>query len=302
MKRALILVLVACGTGNADASTPDALPGAEMGPFRTLANTELKGTAPFVLQDSHAIYTDPAALDGGILYVVANGAIVRTRADDGRTFYGNGQIGKSPQVVLKADRPWEGGALAGPSAIRRGNEVLLFYSAAGGIGLARSADGLAFAKEPGPVLIGASPSVFTAQDGSGRMFYNDGVGVSEAASSDFVTWRFIEPVLRPSLQSGAFDALGASDPCVSTRITPAGRFHVRVLYTGRNEAGATAIGFAARYGDDGPLERNPVPAYTTGSAPAYAEPFLYVAQTNAIAGAVLLDTALTPPAAAPPTP
>ena len=41
--------------------------------------------------------------------------------------------------------------LASPAAIRVGGQILLYYAAAGGIGLAKSADSHAFVKVPGPV-------------------------------------------------------------------------------------------------------------------------------------------------------
>jgi hypothetical protein len=63
---------------------------------------------------------------------------------------------------------------------------------------------------------------------------------------------------------------------------------VRVLYAAAAVDGTTAIGFAARFGDDGPLARNPVPVYAVNqgeTAPALLDrpgsgAFLYVQQTR----------------------
>jgi hypothetical protein len=64
---------------------------------------------------------------------------------------------------------------------------------------------------------------------------------------------------------------------------------VRVLYTGADAAGATAIGFAGRYGDNGPLVRQAAPVYSVGakeSAPALLEvrggSYLYVQQDRRV--------------------
>ncbi|MFO0741965.1 MAG: hypothetical protein U0270_39070 [Labilithrix sp.] len=318
MKRVLLLALAACGTLADEAAPATDVPSAEMGPFRALQNRELKGTAPFVLDDSRAQYTDAAALADGagvILFAVSGGKIVKTRSFDGRTFYGIGQAGKSPAVVLAPDEPWEGAALAGPFALRRDAEVLLFYAGAGGIGLARSRDGVSFEKSSAPILAGAvgAPTVFALPSGALAMLFTTASGLEEARSGDGgATWtRLPGVVLGPSgLVPGAaepFDSARVADPVAATRITPAGRFHVRVLYTGTAASGATAIGFAARYGEDGPLTRNPQPAFPSGAQPAYAPPFLYVTQTRvsypAIAAAIEpLDAQLVAPSDYPPSP
>jgi hypothetical protein len=315
MKRLLVVALVACGTANDEASPRADLPSAEMGPFRALQNQELKGTAPFVLDDSRAQYTDATALADGagvILYAVSGGNIVRTRSLDGRTFYGIGQAGKSPPVVLSPDQAWEGAALSGPFAFRPDTStVALYYAGAGGIGVARSTDGgHTFVRSSGPLLAGdvRAPTVFALPSGALAMLFTTAAGIEEARSSDGVSWsRIPGVVLAASRIGGAFDAVAVADPVAATRVTPAGRVHVRVLYTGTNEAGAAAIGFAARYGEDGPLTRNAQPAFATGAQPAYAPPFLYVTQTRvsypAIAAALEpLDATVGAPADFPPSP
>jgi hypothetical protein len=82
-----------------------------------------------------------------------------------------------------------------------------------------------------------------------------------------------------------FDTSGVFDPCLAPRVTPAGRLHVRVLYTGLDAQGVTSIGFAARYGDAGPLYRQPQAVYAVNkreAAPALFEwpggSLLYVGQ------------------------
>lgn len=310
----LLAVTGACATTGVAGRGDENLPSAGVGPFRKLADDEVQGVAPFVLDDRQSAYREPSVLLEGastILFAVASeGArdvIVRTRATDGRSFYGtSADVGRRPEVVLTADAPWEGARVGGPFALRVGAEVRLYYAAEGGIGLARSADGRTFQKAPAPVLVRdaaspwettplSGPTAYVDAAGKLHLFYASGSSIGEAESDDGVTFRKLGVVLGPAPppapgslapnEKPPFDAARVADPCVSIRTTPAGRVHVRVLYTGEDEGGATTIGFAARYGDSGALERASVPVYAVGqreAAPALAEAgegtFLYVQQ------------------------
>ena len=333
----LVLTLVAlfassCATTGAEGEGDKNLPTSGVGPFRKLGVDEVPGIAPFVLDDRIAIYREPSILapvaaaddSPAILYAVGKPAgvdvIVRTRADDGRAFFGaSGDFGRSPPVVLAPDAPWEGPALAGPSALRVNDEVLLYYSAAGGIGMARSTDGLSFRKVAGPIFSRDpastwettevhSPGVYALPDGRLRMLYASGASIGEAESTDGVNFQRVdpdpsspgvEPVLAPAApaapgsllpnEKGPFDTGRVGDPCAVVRTTPAGRVHVRVLYTGTTVEGVTAIGLAGRYGDRGALSRQPTPVYSVGakeSAPALLElpsgSYLYVQQDRRV--------------------
>jgi hypothetical protein len=100
----------------------------------------------------------------------------------------------------------------------------------------------------------------------------------------------LDPALAPAGSAGAFDGARVSDPAPLPRVTPVGRTVLRVLYTGEDAAGASAIGFAARFGDDGPLVRQPLPVYAVGQherAPAAIEragglTLLYVGQERRV--------------------
>jgi len=372
---ALVVVLVAalggsltsCATTGAAGEGDRDLPTVGVGPFRKLGVTEVPGIAPFVLDDRVRLYRDPAVLadgDATLLYAVATVAgpagcddpagcdvIVRSRALDGRAFFGTtGDIGHVPPVVLRADQPWEmppPGAppstpfsgIAGPFALRVEGEIFLYYGAAGGIGLARSSDGLVFRKEPGPVLARdpsswersapRAPTVYRLPGGSFRLLYAagtdatsalaSGAALGEAESDDGIHFRrldadpstpAVDPVLAPSPSPSSppaiipgdlppFDDLAVDDPCALVRTTPAGRLHVLVLYTGASRAGGSTVGFAARYGDRGPLVRQASPVYAVGArerAPALlqrpGESFLYVQQDRRV------DARLTYPAIA----
>jgi hypothetical protein len=270
----------------------------------------VKGIAPFVLDDDKAGYREPAALQEGeetLLFAVGakdgRDVIFRTHAFDGRTFAGtSGNFGVKARVVLEPDAApsWENGALSGPALVRGpSGELLLYYAAAGGIGVARSTDGFTFAKEASnPILTDArAPSVIRLPSGRFKMFFSSGSSIGEAESDDGIHFRRQgdRPVLEPAPppapgsllpnEKPPFDTASVGDPCASIRMTPADRLQVRVLFTGRDAAGGSTIGFAARYGEDGALVRQPVAVYAVGQkevAPAFIErpegSYLYVEQ------------------------
>jgi hypothetical protein len=134
-----------------------------------------------------------------------------------------------------------------------------------------------------------APSVAVFPDGSWHMLYAAGVSIGEAVSSDGYVWQRVgAPVFSPSPSASAaaidageapFDTGQVADPCLLPRVDPAGKLQVRVLYTGYDAASgspvrASAIGFAARYGESGPLVRSGSPVYKVGkheAAPALFE-------------------------------
>ena len=328
MRRVACIALLSCATQGGDGQGDVDLPRTGVGPFRKLEAKEVPGVAPYVLDNLNARYRQPAALaldDGSVaLYVVAVDAgqdvIVRTRAQDQRAFYGAvGDFGHKPPVVLRADLPWEGTALAKPAIVRFQGRYSLYYRAeAGRIGLARSDDGFRFTKEPQPVLARDASVAWETQDLTGvtaavledrvHLFYASNGAIGEAVSDDGVHFTRVDghpetPALDPVLQpgpAGGFDAFGVFEPCASPRQTPSGRLQVRVLYTGYDKdpaaGGKSVIAFAGRYGTAGALSRNPLPVYAVGQgehAPALwggeAYDMLYVEQSKgypAIAAAV----------------
>lgn len=310
-------LLVACATTGDDGEGDRNLPNAGVGPFRELSAAEVRGIAPFVLDDRLAFYRDPMAIvepDGSVsLYAVARrenqDIIVKTRATDARTFFGTSDhFGNKPAVVLEPERAVEGSFLSGPFVLRRGNDTFLFYASAGGIHAALSTDGGPFRRFANEPLLSRdptipwetdqvrSPAAYLLPNGRVRLFYTSGTSIGEAESDEGVrNFKRLsrDPVLAPQPrppvllpnEKPPFDERSVGDPFVSIRTTPAGRKHVRVLYTGRNALNESAIGFAARYGDDGPLDRQPLPVYSVKqgeAAPAFVETalgsFLYVEQ------------------------
>jgi hypothetical protein len=325
----LLTVPTGCGTLGSPPATGENLPSSGVGPFRPLAADELPSSAapPFVLDDPAAPYREPSVVsssdDGSSLAVVlfavarvgGRDVIVRTSAPDARSFYGgaaDNETGSHPRhapaVVLAADRAWEGADLAGPSAVRVGAQLWLYYAGAGGIGLAVSDDGLAFTKMGVAPVLGPdasadwettpphAPSVALVPDGSWLMLYGAGSSIGEATSADGKSWTRVDggPVLAPG---EGFDAGQVDDPVVLPRVTPAGRLQIRVLYTGYDAppgapSRGSAIGFAARYGNSGPLSRQAVPVY--GGSAHEAAPALFEPAIGSVLYAQQDETSLDP--------
>jgi hypothetical protein len=331
------LLSLSCGTLGTPGGVPAGLPSSGVGPFRPLQEGELTPEAlvPYVFSDQTADYREPSVVGTSSdpsstevwMYVVAHvggvDVLVRTRADDARSFYGDvadnsGGAPPTPPVVLSASETWEGGAtgnLGGPSALMVSGQLWLYYAATGGIGLAQSSDGLTFMKQSAPVLTPDAsatwetttphaPSVAVFPDGTWHMMYGAGVSIGEATSPDGITWTRVagNPIFVPSptvdpstLPPGdvpPFDEGQVDDPMLAPQTTVDGRLQVRVLYTGYGslpgtKGRASAIGFAARFGDSGLLTSQPDPVYTVSlheNAPAFFEwnggSLVYVSEDN----------------------
>lgn len=285
---AAISVISGCATLAGEAGDLDAVrPNAAAGPFRALTRDELDTTKPpAVLRQKAAEYgeagvlaLDATAFGSTALYVAATlpagPGIYRFVAPDARSF-----LQPDPATpVLAVSAAWEGGAVGGPNVVRRGDEVWIYYSGAGGIGLARSPDGITFEKHDGPVLDAngasaweggdapASPAFLELAADDLRLFYEAGSRIGEARSSDGVVWeRLGEPVLEPAPPAGdeePFDSVAVGDPEATLARSAEGRRIVRVYYAGSDSQGGSSIGLAARYAADGPLQRAPVPAFAS---------------------------------------
>lgn len=310
---AATIVLSACATIPEKGGGAENLPTAVAGPFRALTQDEIGNNrvAPNAVEDD-VFSRDPSVIDvdedpstlevaGYFGAAVAQGmtkptaadptrAILRFGALDGRSF------DQAAEVVLEPTEVWEGGVLGQPSALHVGKEIWLFYAAAGGIGLAKSSDGHAFTRAPGPVLgpaksgwdhdaIPTSPGVVRLDDGSLRLFYEIALGpdstvIGEASSTDGLTWirRGEAPALVPSAPGTDADpsdddaAVGSPSP-VLARSTD-GRATLRVYYGARSHLGARVIGLAARYAEDpeSPLQRATAPVFGTTKPLSPREP------------------------------
>jgi hypothetical protein len=226
--------------------------------------------------------------------------IVRMESRDARTF-----AAADVTPALVGDAPFEGGAIGDPWVVRADAEVWLYYavhpvagpaSQTPGIARARASDaaGITFTKDGAITLDGPkgaweteaprAPSVARDDAGIWHLFYASGAALGEATSRDGL--HFTRVGLAPILEAAPpapdtlpegvkppFDDLAVDDPCVERAQTETGRTIWRVLYTGLDRRGGSGIGFAARYGDQGPLSRNPASVYSTklhARAPAFA--------------------------------
>jgi len=140
---------------------------------------------------------------------------------------------KLPEPVLDVgpEGSWDSLHIAEPRVFREGEEYILFYmgmpegARSYGLGLARSADGIHWRKDPRNPVFGEGSEGWTAgwfagpgivRDGSVfRMWYagGDGNSLHYAQSADGIAWTFgfHNPVLSPSPEPGAPDvSLGDS--------------------------------------------------------------------------------------------
>lgn len=284
---ALALLSAACATLADAESGGDNLPNAGAGPFRALRKEEVGNlrSAPNVLVDDETFPRDPAILDvdgdlstpevwGYFAITPKMGmekpdptapsrAIVRYQATDGRSF------DRLPVTVLAPDQVWEGDTMGAPSALWVGNEVFLYYAAEGGIGLARSTDGVTFDHLPAPVLAPdpnesswesgkppSNPGVVRLEDGTFLMFYDVEVepGVrkmGEAFSQDGVEWERFPggPVLEPRVDTNPedpyYDGISVGAPYPVLGKSSEGRKILRVYYEATDRMGRKSIGLIA---------------------------------------------------------
>lgn len=299
---ALALLCAACATLADAASGGDHLPNAGAGPFRELKSEEVGNlrSAPNVQVDDKTFPRDGAILDADgdpatpevIGYFAETpfsgmgdpdplalpGRISRYSALDGRSF---DRVGAT---VLEPMEPWEGSTIGAPSVLRVGTEVFLYYTAEGGIGLARSSDGQIFTRVPGPVLgpdpngwekgeIPANPGVVRLDDGSLRMFYDvagdgDSRSIGEARSVDGISWErignaaILEPQIDTNPDDPLYDGLAVEAPLPVLGTSAEGRRMLRLYYGARDALGRRSIGLAARYEvTGGKLERAISPVF-----------------------------------------
>lgn len=291
---AALMVPAACATIADTGGGDENLPGARVGPFREINREELGNTrvAPYALRDDADFPRDVAVVDvdGDSATLEAWGyaartvpmpnvdpdpsapptAIVRYTAADGRSF------DRNPETVLEPEQDWEGGTVGAPAALFVGDQLWLYYAAAGGIGLARSDDGVSFTRSDGPVLAAgagweqgppSSPAVIRLTDGTFQMFYDAptsaGRAVGQAQSDDGLTWTAVGqvPVIAPE---APIDAAGAEAPWAILAESAEGRL-IQYLYYGATDAdGRSTVALAAREGTSGRFQRATGPVF--GSA------------------------------------
>lgn len=316
----LAVGLVGCST-LADSGGGDvALPNAGAGPFRELDQLELGNNraAPNALKDDELLPRDISVVGanegGGSLDAFGYAAltltgeddevdptappngIARYRARDGRSFE------RQYDVVIEPELDWEAGVVGWPSALWVGDELWLYYAAAGGIGLARSTDGLVFERYDQPVLgvaaaswedgaVPTSPTVVVDPIAGFRMFYESRRSDSEAAigeaySADGVHWqrRGSAPALGPrtAAPQPEYDDASVEAPHALFQPSSEGRMILWLYYSAVDRSGRRTIAAAARTSDEEPWHRGYAPVFGTSGSLGPSEPWIVRHETWAL--------------------
>lgn len=293
-------ILGACSTLADNGGGDVALPNAAAGPFRPTEAGELveSRVAPYALRDDERFFRAPSVLDedgdpnspAAVILAAMNtpvdgvepdpevmpDSLVQFRAADGRSPV------RQFDVLLTAQMSWEAGWLDAPSAVRHEGQVMLYYGAEGGLGLA-TGSGISFTRAtPDAPLVGPedtpgggvprSPGVVKLPDGTFRLFYavddGDTSVLAEARSADGVTFEDHQIVLRPREGEAALD-----DPQPVTATTSQGRRLTYLYFATTTAEGRRRIDMAARFDGEAAFQRAEGPVYDPGSD-APRDPFV----------------------------
>lgn len=272
------LLASACGTLATPAEPPRDLPDNHTGPFRELTNEESAGRQCVVV-DFDGRVDDPSAVrlpDGTVAVYVArfrDGAstIARALVRDGIP---PGALPATATDVLAPTQPWQRGAVGAPSVVAVAGGYAMAYASDGAIGVARSADGVAWTARDAPTFTGdpatgeltalAAPSLAVTAAGEAVLVYASAgaIWMARAPSPDGpytrVDARPATPGRDPVLAAGdaAFEMGAVGDPSLSIETTAAGRALYRLYYTAwttptpMGDAGlvpVSAVGYAASF-------------------------------------------------------
>ncbi len=296
----LLLGALGCGTIASPGEADRDLPNNRTGPFRPLTLTETSGQE-CVVTDPHGALDEPSAvrLPDGTVAVYATRR-VPGRTGIARTVLRGGVLATGPLTdVFAATQPWEGAAVASPAVVAlAGGGYAMAYVSQGSVGIARSADSVAWTAAPAPVLTadpGAgeaatleAPSLVVDGAGSAALAYASGgslwlarapaVGGPYARVDAVAATPVRDPVLAPDTppDGGVDFASGAlGDPSLTLDETSAGRALWRLYFTARATVGidagvpARSIGMAAAF-DGVTFQRVGAPVYAprTGNVAA----------------------------------
>lgn len=227
-----------------------------------------------------AVNLAPPGDDGEPSFAAPPNAILRYGANDGRSF------DRNPVPVLEAQG--DGDFVASPTVVRHAGEVLLFFDSPEGIALAAGSTPESLARQD-TVVLGAAgagwdagivprrPGVVALAGGALRMFYEVDLGggrtvIGEAASSDGRSWVRLGagPVLEPRPvatgdEAPRWDDAAVGAPFPVRDVDETGRTIVGVYHAATDRDGAQVVALAARYGDDGQLERASGPVFGSNS-------------------------------------
>jgi hypothetical protein len=282
----LALLAQACGTLGGDGAADHRLPDNRLGPFRELTSAE-SGDRDCVVVDFDGLVDDPSALrdpDGSVTLWVSRlrrerRTIARAVARDGVTHL------TELEDVYSPFQPWEGDRVQAPSVVRHRGGYVMAYEAAGGLGLATSADGTRWTGRPAPALepvpaLGETtlqaPSLVLSPAGEATLVYASAgaLWLARAPSPNGPFARVDalpatperDPVVRPIRPDGGAPEV-LSDPSLHAEVTSAGRPLWRLFFSQRDAVGpaldggavARVIGLAASW-DGVSFQRAPQPA------------------------------------------
>ena len=276
--RALVIVFASgCGLGWIDGNDdPTAgLPTAGAGPYVRLERDDTTpATEPRFLDELRANLDDPTMLAGGaglrVWFTRATTEPVTSEIHYTETTSPRALPAVGPMAVLAATEAWEEGSVASPSviAVPAGGFVMFYEGgvAMPAIGRAVSTDGIAWTKDPLPVLAGASSPGAVVVGGETWLF--------ATRPGEAGIWRAVDggggfafdaaPVIAPRPETPeAFDALSVSDPFALAVPKLDGGQRIHLWFAGATETPtpAVAIGYAAsfdgiewlRFGGDKPM-------------------------------------------------
>jgi hypothetical protein len=276
-----VVVLAHCGTLGAPARGDRDLPSSALGGYSAVTlGASPSGTANLVTADGDVSLEEPSvSLDDR---TGLRALFVTMISSDGSSSIARGVERtpglldfSPPATVLRAELPWERGAVRSPSAARSGDEIVLAYEAGGAIGLARSTDGGAnFTRATAPILqpdrsheetdaLGA-PSLARGADGRWRLAYTSGGALFLAVATEpNGPWRRVGtgPIAVPATAAdGGVESL--DDPALLEERTAAGRTTLVLAASARSGATGPAIvvGFASWDGEQ--FVRAERPLYT----------------------------------------
>jgi len=288
-----ILFCAACGVLSSGTGAPTNPPASGLGTILPLEDDEgLSWTPPFLLADpAHALSHPSALVEGDRIELWAQSdkggqlTIVVARAESFEA--GMGAL----EEALRAELPWEGGAVGSPSVVRSEEGELLLYVAAGKIGCAQLEQGHALARAAAPVYVdgngGLVRSIALGQEGDRLRGF---ALVEGAAGRRLDALEGTVAGLRTALAGGdsglrarATDfalpswALALTEVGLRLDRTPAGRLREDLFFAATlpapGDLGAvaapTAIGTAARYLDE---DAGVEPPLLVGTAPILSGP------------------------------
>jgi hypothetical protein len=164
-------------------------------------------------------------------------------------------------AVLEAESSWEGGYVSDPWAlVRDDGSVLLYYAAAGGIGVATASSVAGpYDGSDAPIapahdgIVPRRPSVIDTRLLVGAshpflMYYEDGDAIVVAGSSDglsFTTIGALSLVPMPARDERDAEEIAVGGPGALVVTSPAQRSFVRLYYESRRSNGNTLITLAA---------------------------------------------------------